>query len=374
MSFLNTISQRASGPLIYFMKFIIKIFREPWIMLLQHILLRKIYSSSIKKLILFFTVEINTVNGGILSISSIFEETRRLEDVHNSEVVICTLPGVDILLKYTKFENHFYIFRFTQIMRYFRNMNECMIHIPELYIKKFIENLKNKDLLILKQIDRLKINILLQNIDRIPDSKLVKELRKLGNVTCTTAHEKYTTPQTRKTLGVPLHKLSTYVSPEQYQKRKYSEKNNLMIVSLDDHPYKSRILDSIARNSPQLEIVIIKNISYKEYKKIISLAKWALTFGEGLDGYFVESIFSGAVSFSVYNPKYFTDDFKNLQTVYPDYETLEKNIFTDMKLLENENNFSRYQDKQYSLCTGYYDYSRYTENLKRFYSGAYTYE
>jgi hypothetical protein len=61
-------------------------------------------------------------------------------------------------------------------------------------------------------------------------------------------------------------------------------------------------------------------MTYQEYKATISKAKWALTFGEGLDGYFVEPIFSGDSSFSVYNPSFFIEDSWSLRTVYRDYD------------------------------------------------------
>ena len=60
-----------------------------------------------------------------------------------------------------------------------------------------------------------------------------------------------------------------------------------MIVSPDFHTKKAEILRLIAGHFPQLQIQIIKNLTYEEYKKVISRAKWAITFG-GLDGYFID--------------------------------------------------------------------------------------
>ena len=67
------------------------------------------------------------------------------------------------------------------------------------------------------------------------------------------------------------------------------------------------------------------------FKKVISEAKWALTLGEGLDGYFIEPIFSGAIGFSVYNSRFFTEDFESLETVYSDYDELIKKMPMDIK-------------------------------------------
>jgi hypothetical protein len=129
----------------------------------------------------------------------------------------------------------------------------------------------------------------------------------------------------------------------------------------------------IARQLPQLRIQIVQNLRYEEFKKVAAQSKWALTFGEGLDGYFVETIFSGGVSFAVYNSRFFTEDFKPLRTVYDSYETLYKRICADIKELDNEMAYTDYQNKQYELCCKYYKYEEYINNLELFYKGQYTY-
>jgi hypothetical protein len=198
-------------------------------------------------------------------------------------------------------------------------------------------------------------------------------LSSFGKLTGTTAHAKYSTLQLRRRLGFPLHKLSVFVSPEQYIMRRYPQKDNLMIVSPDNHPRKLEVLRLIRQNFPQLEIKIIRNMTYETYKDTISRAKWALTFGEGLDGYFVEPVFSGSVSFSVYNPSFFTSDFAGFRTVYPSYDVMIEKICEDISSLDNEQPYTNYQREQFSLCHKYYDYREYVKNLNAFYKGDYTF-
>jgi hypothetical protein len=50
-------------------------------------------------------------------------------------------------------------------------------------------------------------------------------------------------------------------------------------------------------------------------KRCVSPAKWSLTFGEGLDGYFAATIFSGGNSLAVFNERFFTPAFATMQTV-----------------------------------------------------------
>lgn len=308
-----------------------------------------------------------------MSYSSIYEETKKLKHIHGAETIMCTIPGDPLLLRYTRFNNKNYIYRLSQVLSYFRNVESLTVHI-EYYIGNFLRNISIQDYLRLKRINDVHFNIMIQNINFLASEKDIEKLRRLGRLTCTTAHEKYSTLELGKKLGMPLHRLSVFTSPEQYDAKKYSEKEDLMIVSPDRHARKSEVLCMIARKFPQLRIQIINNLTYEEYKKIISRAKWALTFGEGLDGYFVETIFSGGIGFSAYNQRFFTEDFKSLRTVYGNYDALIKNICSDIKQLDNEKTYTAYQKEQYDLCHKHYRYDEYVRNLRLFYTEEYTYK
>lgn len=344
------------------------------LLITQSILLRIYYSSTVESLIIFFTYGPNRVDGGLLSILSIAEETARLKDIHGAEVIVCHVPGEPPLLKYTKFKNKYYIHEFSKVLRYFPRLKHLIIHIPDYYTGKFLNNISADDYKRLGKVEFLRFNMLVQNIDCLEKLENVEKLKKLGTVTCTTVHKRYTTLELREKMGVPLHRLSIFVSPEQYERKRYNEKENLMIVSHEPHPRKSEVIDFIATQFPKMKIQVIRNLAYSEYKKVVSKAKWALTFGEGLDNYFVETVFSGGISFSIYNDRFFTDEFKPLRTVYKDYDELLKNIYSDIISLDNETAFTDYQNKLFTLCSGHYNYSEYINNLKLFYKGEYDYK
>lgn len=337
-------------------------------------LLKENYSPDTGKLIIFLTPGYDIVNGGIMSISSIYEESIKIKHIHKAEVIMCTIPGQPSILRYTKFNNNNYIYGFSHILSYFQNLQSLIIHIPEYVTKLTLDNISGRDYQILKKIRDVHINIMLQNIDLFINRDYIAKLKELGKLTCTTAHEQYSTLELRKEIGCPLHKLSTFISPEQYNKICYSNKENWMIVSPDDHPKKYEIIGIIAKQFPEVRILIINNLTYDQYKQIIANAKWVLTFGEGLDGYFVETIFSGGIGFSVNNAKFFTNDFGSLQTVYKDYNILTKKICSDLKNLDNELNYTSYQNEQYNLCRKYYNHKTYIDNLISFYNEDYTYK
>jgi hypothetical protein len=341
--------------------------RNAWIRKKQSMMIEKQFSPDADRLILFLVPGFNMVNGGVLSISSVCNETKLFGSLHQSAVVMCTVPGHPLLLRYTKFRNDHSLYSLSSALFYFKNAKRVLIHVPEFAVDRFINYLYLNNHFILSRGIKLHTNIMLQNIELAPPLASVDILKKYGVVSCTTAHEAYTNSLTEKRIGCPVHKLSVYVSPEQYLALSYEKKENLMIVSPDPHAAKDAILRRIQDQSPGLRIKIIKNLSYEEYKGLVSRAKWALTFGEGLDGYFVETIFSGGISFAVYNTKYFTKDFKILATVYPDYATLMKGIGGDMSALDNPCKYHSYQMQQYEVCKKHYNFRYYIENLERFY-------
>ncbi len=371
IKFLNLLQKLALKSISIFTK----PFKEHRIKKYQKTLLLKNEKTS-KSLIIFLTSGYDMVNGGILSINSIYDETKQLKYLHNSNVLLCTVPGEPLLLKYTKFKNQNYIHNFPDVLSYFKDLNNLMIHIPEYACDAFLKNISKKEFSILDNIENLQVNILIQNIDvAMENFKYIQNVvNRFKKVTCTTAHENYSTIENRQKFGIPLHKLSVYVSPEQYNYKNYNEKKDLLIVSHDEHSMKKKVLRSLEKKLPHIQIQVIKNMTYNEFKTIISDAKWALTFGEGLDGYFVEPIFSGGISYSVYNPRFFTNDFSSLETVYSNYEELMKKMPQDLQKLNNKKSFEIYQKQQLLLCSKYYDHQEYLKNLKLFYQGDYTYK
>ena len=339
------------------------------------ITLKKNYSQEEENIIIFFVPSMDIVNGGVLSIFSLYEETRRLTHIHGCKVLMCTMPTENIILKYTRFKNDVPIYPFEIISKYFLKLRKCILHIPECFMLNFIGSMDHGYNDYLTNISDLQINILNQNIELMPSVQEIYQLRKFTmNITCTTAHESYTNKEYQESLGIPLHKFSTFISPEQYQCIDYVHKENLLVVSPDYHPLKSSILNLINRTLPEINIVIIQNIVYEDYKELISRAKWALTFGEGLDGYFIETVFSGGISFAVYNDKFFTSDFMNLQTVYINYEQLINQICHDLQRLDNQHDFKQYQKEQLSIIQKYYDYKEYVKNVESFYKKDYTFQ
>lgn len=344
----------------------------------QDVQLRDHHQADTTKLIVFLVPGADwytgneTISGGVISIFSLAEEVRKLEAVHSATVIVCTTPGEYLLLRYEKFPNDSTVYRFSQLPHFFSNLKSVTFHVPEYMVDQFQSSLTGDQKKWIGTIPEVHINVMNQNIALMPPPESVNKLASLAKrVTITTAHTKYCNEFYRQHFGVPLHKLSVWISPEDYDRKPFKEKQNIIMVSPDPHPQRERVLAELAA-MPGIAIRVVQNMSYQAYKHHMAEAKWSLTFGEGLDGYFIEGVFSGAVGFAVYNEEFFTDDFKSIPGICSSYDGLLDCI---RKLVTaDEAAFNETQQQQFAICARYYSRQVYRDNIISFLNAEYTYE
>ena len=156
------------------------------------------------------------ISGGIISIVSICEKSSKLFHIHEAETIMCTHTHDCLLLKHNNFDNETRVFRLEQIINSFENIENILIHLPEYMTESFSSTITKKEKKWLES-KRIHYNILNQSIALMPSKEVIKEMRKNSEaVTITTAHQKYCSAYFREFFNVPLHKFSTWVSPEQY--------------------------------------------------------------------------------------------------------------------------------------------------------------
>jgi hypothetical protein len=325
-----------------------------------------------KRLIVVLTPGYDWRKGGIISIATIYRQIGLIRDLHRASVALCSVPGEPLLAKYTWFKNRNYILDLESVLDSCRRLDYFQLHIPAYAVNQVSSWLNSPSGARLRDIPEVHFNILLQNIDVI-EGRPLSGLMPFGRVTCTTAHEAYTSAAFREALGVTLHRLGVYNGPEDYSPTPYQEKEPLLVVSHDEHPLKARVLEHIARTNPNLKIEVVHNISYEEYRELIGRAKWSLTFGEGLDSYFAEVAWSGGVPFAVFNNRYFTPAFAKLQTLYPSWEILLAKMPFDLQRLDEPIRYDRCWREIYDLLNTLYGKERFRANLRAFYRGEYTF-
>ena len=322
-----------------------------------------------RRLIVFLTPGYDHPNGGIMSIASIYRESLALQSIHDAKVVLCTVPGDPPLLKYTWFKNRNYLLELEAVLQRCSRLDYLLIHVPEYAVNQLIGWLDSYKL---QDVKAIHVNVLVQHIDIVQDQDLAG-LARFGKVTCTTAHEAYTNAATRAALGIPLHRLSVCFGPERYTLSGYADKQNVLMVSHDDHPLKTKVLAEIQSALPELKIQVIQNLSFENYLEVARRAKWSLTFGEGLDSYFCDPVFNGGVSFAVFNERFFTPPFAQLETVYPSWEVLREKITTDLRRLDEPVAYENCWRQIRVLLDELYGVERFRENLRAFYRGEYTF-
>ena len=351
--------------------------------LVQHIVLRRpSVTSAIRKvqksyldahhcnsydaLIVFFVPGFDMVSGGAMSIISLAGETRKLFAESKTGVFVCAIPYHPPISKFTKFENDAVIVNYLDLLSRCSNAKAMLLHVPEIYARYIAKNHQK----LFGQFDgQLCFNILLQNIDVAPSPVFVNRLKLLGAVTITTAHKAYSGEDTKRRYDCPVHHLSVWISPEKYIYKKFNEKRKLIIVSPDDHELRDVILNKIKTQLPEFEFVVIKNMTYSDYLKIISEAKFSLTFGEGLDGYFVEPVFSGGIGGAVYNARFFDEEYKTLPFVYASWERLVQHFPADVLQVNlNPDEYKAAHKSQFDILASNYSYENYQRNIVSYYS------
>lgn len=331
------------------------------------------YSADIKKLIVFLVPELDIVSGGVMSINSIAKLSKKMKKIHDSEVIVCTMPNERTFFKYTKFTSDFNIYRFDQLKDYFKKLESIIINIPEIYVNPFLYFVTPEEQNWIKNIKVSTFNILNQNNDLMPRPRLVNYLRSMANnITITCAHKRYCVPQLRSSYNASVHWLSAS-NMVKYKYVNYKQKKDILVYSPDYHPMKQIILKRIKDEFPNLQLIEIKNLKYQDYLKLIGKAKWMITFGEGLDGYFAESIRSGTIAFAAYNFTFFNESYDNLKNVYSSYNNMLENIVNDMRKFDNEKIYERIVQKCYQIDQKEYCDSEYIKNIEKYYKGEYTY-
>ena len=332
---------------------------------------RDMGDANARKLVWFLVPSWDICGGGLMSICYFYAETRTVLAGSDVAVVASTYPNAPTLKKYTAFPNSMDIFSFAEIVTYFKSVEHAILHIPEYFCKDFPSQPSPIERLFLDTIPRLHINIMLQNIDQCnPDD--IQPLRTLADeITCTTAHDRYSTQEQSTRFGIPLHKLSIFV--DGYEQRRWTEKQDIMILSPDQHPLRNRVIDTIKKGLPTLELITIGGMSYENYRSLIAKAKWSLTFGEGLDGYFAEMAWTGGIPFAVYNDRFFMPQFRGLSTVYDTWDELQTWIVGDILKLDHEEVYDAAGEPIRQVLNELYNCEKYRENIRLFYNEQYSF-
>ena len=373
--------------LLNFIKIVYRLFRykAEWKKQFREVNIRKIQNASIRKIdpktekvILFFIPGADyysgkeSISGGLISIVSLAQETSLIHTETSVQVLCATYYKEHLIFKLSSFINETQVFSPKQIENYFSNVNDLILHLPELYVADFVRNQQQNRWF--KGIGSIQINILNQNIQLMPDHNVLNELKSIfSSCTITTAHKKYCNPYYRNLYGIPLHQLSVWISPENYLKRSGHEKENLILFSPDNKELTQGLISFFSNELPSFKLQIIQGLSYEEYKELISRAKYLITTGEGLDAYFIETYFSGGIAFALKNLNFFDEKYLELPCLFEHQENLGKLLQNLIEKYENSDEYNQLNTSVSELLAEDYSYKSYQNNLRKFYNKEYNY-
>ena len=93
--------------------------------------LREIVPSTIDRAVVFVVGDRDRVNGGILAIFSLAQESEKLIDIHGARVELATLPGRQRISRFTRFSNNRVIMELPDIVRRMAAEGHVLLHVPE---------------------------------------------------------------------------------------------------------------------------------------------------------------------------------------------------------------------------------------------------
>jgi len=309
-----------------------------------------------------------------MSIFSQCKESRRYSYIHRAEVIISTFAGYPTYSKNDLFENDETVVDFDHIIETYKNLDHILLHVPEIAVEQTIDAFTGKYKQFISNIPSVRINVMNQNINLMPPPIVVAKLFMITDkVTQTTAHAQYTTQELSNKYQTPVHHMSVFIDESQYKFVNFNDKENLIIYSPDVNENKDAIVNMLT-DIEEYKTVEIKDLSYDDYKKLLGKAKYCITFGEGMDGYFVESYLSGTIGVAVYNDRFFSDEkFLELPGVFENYDALKNGLPKLVGSLENEQLYSKNVELGKEKIVRIYHYENYLRNLKDFYKQRYTF-
>lgn len=321
------------------------------------------------RIVVFFIPGIERVTGGALQIFTLHRLTRKLFSGTDTEAVICWVPDTGWHMHhFDGFTNDVTVFPLEMVLSAIRSDCNLLFHLPEYAASAIFTSLGRERLIRLRSCHGLQVNILNQNIEQMPDAAFIGRLKQIfPDLTCTAGNPAWASREERTRLAMPLHILPTWYYPDDAPWQPYASKADLMIVSGDENPFREAVLAAVRNAFPTLTIRIIQGLKYEKYLELERSAKWSITFGEGLDGYFYGPVLRGGVAFAVRNGTFDHPGLENIVTVYPDYESMVERIADDMRLLGHKEAYENFNTTVRIPLTKVFSRERTSSSLAAFY-------
>ena len=279
-----------------------------------------------KKLLIFFNVARDLIGGGMLSINRFATNAGAISPETGYDVAVSGVPVGNNAVWFSKFETTIHQVEL-RILAEMTDPEDVVIFLPEVFAVQFAEDLTEFELGWLMRRKTLKIVVLNQNNELMPPPQALQDAMfpLTLDVTISAGHSRYCTPRLASRYTMPVKQLTPYLPT--MKMRNFAEKEKLFLLSADqigsDPGGLSRdnVVKALKARLPDFEFVTIENMALDDYLDLASRAMFSITFGEGMDGYYIEPVLAGGISFAVYNSTFFPESFQDLVGVLPDWST-----------------------------------------------------
>ncbi|PYE91224.1 hypothetical protein C8J35_1601 [Rhizobium sp. PP-F2F-G38] len=291
-----------------------------------------------KKIAVFVVPEHNAMSGGIYSMFSIASQARRTRLQHGFEVLVMTRPNSQgvTYLRNAAFQNSETVLRFEQL-RLFSEVEELQLHIPEYATVAFVRSLSPEMMHYLLSRDHVHVNILNQNTRLMPEPSKFRDLRHFANsIGQSVSHHAFFGQQFADHYALPSLLLPAYTDLSHYPPRCFEEKENLIIYSDDEAPYRRAVLEQL-KMLDGYRLVKIKDITFDTYMDLATRCRFSVSFGEGFDGYVAQPIYQGGIGLALYTNEFFPDpSYKSFENFFETEEEMIANIVPTILRLEKD--------------------------------------
>lgn len=324
---------------------------------------------------IFLIPRATKVTGGGLQIVRLYRETSTILSSTDSATALCWIPGHGF--GYSQLAPHdqdVTVCPLRPVLSQLRDDCQLCLHVPELYTHDLYHNLLGQHWFTkAASTKRLHLNVLNQNATRCPSPYLLQSIAAKGvRVTATTGKSHWASPSEQSRLGIPIHWLPTWYYQDSADWQPYDTKDNLILLSPDKSDYREAVISALSKGLPNLTIRVVSGLSFAEYTELERRAKWAITFGEGCDGFFYGPAMRGGISFAVHNDTFSGWDVAQWASLFKTPEQLVASIVDRIRCLDNKYEYESYSRRLRDRFARYRGPEVLRSRLAEFYAGQYS--
>jgi hypothetical protein len=319
-----------------------------------------------RKLAVFVVPEHDSMSGGIHSMYSIASQIRRTRRIHGFDVILMTRPNAEKItyIRNSSFSNRETVFRIEQL-QLFSEVSELHLYVPEYASVTFVRDLPYDTLRYITRRDKVHINILNQNTRLMPEPEKFRDLRRIADtIGQSVSHHAYFGQEFADYYDLPTLLLPAYTDLSEYPTATFEEKENLILYSDDQAPYREAVLNRLSA-LPEYRLLRVQGMTFDRYMEYATRCRFSVSFGEGFDGYVAQPIYQGGIGFALYTDEFFPDpEFKKFENFFETEDEMIAQIVPTIRRLESDK--SRYEALNRRLRSKWdelYDYEDYVRRI-----------